>query len=360
MRSQWRLTAVVVSGLVAFTSVAPALAQKKPAAKPPAPAQMSEQQRKDAARTQYKEGERLFKLGNYAGAYDRYKAADDVLPIAATKYKMAVCLDKQNKIIEAVAAYQVFLNWAPAPDKFADAIADSKSRIETLKKTRGKVRFTIEPGSAPNIALQVDGGQLYGLPPDRTLTLPPGRHTIVTTATGFDPNATEIDLGFAETKELKLTLYKRGTAPPPPPPQAGPGGPPPPQQQGTTTTVVTVRPMNRIPSYVLFGVAGAGAIVGTIFGVRALSGKSDFETKGTPLYHSLESADQTTSSALLADVSFGIAAACAIAGTVLLFVPRPRAQTGEIEQLDKTAGPRGFFTPYVGPNGGGAAALITF
>src|SRR6185369_1991192 len=90
MRSYWRLATatMMVSGLVALTSAAPALAQKKPpAGKVAAAKPLTDKQKKDKARTEYKEGERLYKLGSYAAAFEHYKAADDLLPIPQTKYK---------------------------------------------------------------------------------------------------------------------------------------------------------------------------------------------------------------------------------------------------------------------------------
>src|SRR4051812_47643589 len=102
MRSRWQVSgaAMVVCGLVALTGVSTALAQKPkaPAGKGKAPsaaaAPMNDKQKKEYAKKHYKEGEKLFKDGKFKEAFNEYKLADDALPVAASKYKMAVCLDK--------------------------------------------------------------------------------------------------------------------------------------------------------------------------------------------------------------------------------------------------------------------------
>lgn len=357
MRSDWRLAAaaIVVSGLVGSTGATPALAQGRPGAGSPA----SDKARKDGARKEYKEGERLLKLGRYKDAFEHYRTADDLLPIAATKYKMAVCLDRQGKILESATSYQVFLDAAP-PDKLADAIADARARLEVLRRTPGKIRIAVDPPGLTRLGLQVDGGPVYAPPPDRTLTVPPGHHRITATAAGYDATSAELDLGFGENRELRLTLNVSGRAAAPalpapvaalgvqpPPPAAGAPAPPPQAgvYQGPQGTP------SRVPAYVLLGVAGAGAVVGAVFGVQALGAKSDFNK---PHAHTVANADREQRDARIADIALFSALGLAVVGTVLLFVPRSPPDTAV------AAGPRGFVAPYVGPTGGGAAGVITF
>ena len=219
MRSHWRLAAaaVVVSGLVVSAGAAPAYAQGKGGA-----GLTSDKARKDSARKEYKEGERLLKLGRYKDAYDHYRVADDLLPIPATKYKMALCLDKQGKIVETAAAYQVFLDSSPSPDKLGDAILDSRSRLDFLRRTPGKVRLTFDPPGVAKLGVQVDNGPVYAPPPDRTLSLPPGRHRVTVTAPGYDATVADLDITFGESRDLRLGLAQAGRGAPPPPRRASP------------------------------------------------------------------------------------------------------------------------------------------
>lgn len=396
MRSRWRLSstaAVLVTGLLALTGAEPALAQGKGPAKPaaagkapakpgaapakpgagkpggkPAAKPLTEKQKKDAARKSYKAAEEKFKSGDYKTALELYKEADELLPIPATKYKIAVCRDKIGEIVEAAAAYQIFLDSAPPADKMADAITDAKARLDALKKTPGKVRVAFEPASAPKPMISVDGAPPQpailaevapsgpaGAPPPppvraATISMAPGHHKITATAEGYDPATTELDLNFAETRDVRVTLNL--TPPPPPvvaaapePPPAPPPAPPPP-------------PRSNVPAYVTLGLAGAGAIVGGIFGGLALKAKSDFNKSPTT-----ENADKTDRNALICDMSFAVALTFGVTGAVLLLSNDSPAQepakTGKGPQKQKSA-VRGFVTPYFSPQGGGAAALVTF
>jgi tetratricopeptide (TPR) repeat protein len=340
---------MVVSGLVVSVGAAPAHAQGKSAG-----GLTTDKARKDGARKEYKEGERLLKLGKYREAFDHYRIADELLPIAATKYKMALCLDKQGKIVETAAAYQLFLDSSPSPDKLGDAILDARTRLDFLRRTPGKVRLSFEPPGVSKLGVQVDNGPVYAPPPDRTLALNPGHHRVTVTAPGFDPAMAEIDVAFAENRELRLVLPPAGRGgPPPPPPRVavvvpGPGAPP--SSEPAPIGPVQSRP-SRIPSYVLFGVAGAGAVVGAAFGVLALGAKSDFNKA-----HTAANADKEQLDARIADAALFSALGLAVVGTVLLFVPRSSPQTTGAA----ATGPRAFVSPYFGPGGGGATGVISF
>lgn len=393
MRSRWRLSstaAMVVSGLLALTGAESAFAQKAPgkpaaakkapakkapakgAAKAPAkgakkapgkvakgPKPMSAKQKKDAARKAYKEGEAKFKEGAYQAAFNAYKEADELLPIAATKYKMAVCHDKLGNVVEAVAAYQVFLDASPDPKKMDAAIADAKARVTSLKKTPGKVRVAFEPADAPKPMLSVDGAAPQPAiladvrpAPDAapvraaTVAMAPGHHKITATAEGFDPATTELDLNFAETRDVKVTL---NPMPPPPPPVASNEPPPPPPPPPPA-------PRSNVPAYVTLGLAGAGAIVGGIFGGLALKAKSDFNKDPTT-----ENADKTDRNALICDMSFAVALTFGVTGAVLLLSnDSPAAEQKAAAAPKNHKKVQGFITPYWSPQGGGAAALVTF
>ncbi len=406
MRSRWRVTtsaAVMVSGCLALSSAAPVLAQgtrppakgapakpgAKPAAKPAAkpgvkvtvkpgvkvgvkvavkpaapPKPLTEAQKKVAAKKSYKEGEVKFKDGNYQEALEAFKSADELLPAAGVKYKIAVCRDKLGQVVEAAGAYQLFLDSSPS-DKLGDAVADSRARLAALKMTPGKVRLAVTPPDAPGLAFAIDNGppqsaaslpsemvSVNNMPPAKysSITLPPGHHRVGVSAQGYDPAGTDFDLPFARTADLKVTLSLTPPPPPPPPPPmpiavvAPPPPPPPPP------------PRSNVPAYVTLGLAGAGVVVGTIFGVEALQAKSTFNKTPTT-----SNADTTDRNALISDMSFAVALTFGVTGAVLLLSNDPvePAKTGSTQPAKKT-GLRGFVTPYAGPNGGGAVGVFTF
>src|SRR4030095_1846479 len=91
--------------------------------------------------------------------------------------------------------------------------------------------------------------------------------------------------------------------PPPPKPVAGAPVVPAAQSQQVVVhaTDVTTK-SSHVGKYVVFGLAGAGAVVGTIFGIRALNDKKEFERAP-----SNDVADKAERDATISDIGFGAA-----------------------------------------------------
>ncbi|UQA62490.1 PEGA domain-containing protein [Polyangium aurulentum] len=326
-------------------------------AKKAAPAKpLTAQQKKDEAKRLFKDGDDKFAANDFAGALESYRGADEMLPGVMPKYKIAVTLEKLNKVSDAVAGYQAFIDYVDAQakadkkfdaKKYDDKVTEAKGRIEALKKTPATVRVAAPADAPQNLMVAVDGGAPQ---PAKELSLPPGKHTLVYTAEGYNASAPQdIEVGYGETREVPPPALEKkpepvaAVAPPPPPPvetpaPAAPEPPPPP-------------PRSMVPAYVTLGLAGVGAVVGTIFGVSALGAKSEFEKNPT-----VENADKTDRNALIADMSFAVALTFGVTGAVLLFGgdDKPAEQkTGLVIQ-------KPVITPFVGPTGGGAAASFRF
>jgi hypothetical protein len=117
---------------------------------------------------------------------------------------------------------------------------------------------------------------------------------------------------------------------------------------------------------VLLGVAGAGAVVGTIFGVKALQDKKDF-TDGEKTN---DKADSVERNALIADMAFGAAVTLGVTGAVLLLSnggsdksaseapQRTTAKKGPLPTIGKNSDVR--LAPMVGMHGGGVQAILKF
>ena len=240
MRTRWRVTttaAVMVSGLLALTWAAPAAAQVDPV-------------RKEAARQNYKEAERQLKLGNYPGALELYRLADQVLPNPAPKYKIALCRDRLGQITEAIAAYQAFLDSNPPPEKLGEQISDARARLDVLRR------------SVPRPA-----------PVDTRPPPPP----VVTTVVQPRP----VVVG---------------------PPQGGGG------------RIIYVRRRSNVPAYVLLGLTGVSVGVTAAFGVLALQSKSSFNKNPTLSEANTNQLDTRLSDAGLgAAIVFGVSGAVLLA-----------------------------------------------
>ena len=108
---------------------------------------------------------------------------------------------------------------------------------------------------------------------------------------------------------------------------------------------------SKIPAYVLWGAGGVSLIVGTIYGVSALSAKSDFDDK--PTY---SKADQVYDRSIGADVGFGLGLVLAITGTLFYFVAD--APATPTEQARNPSKPR--TTPTLSSRAGGGALTLHF
>jgi hypothetical protein len=86
-----------------------------------------------------------------------------------------------------------------------------------------------------------------------------------------------------------------------------------------------------------------------VFGIQALSAKSDFDDAPTA-----STADDVERNALIADMAWGVAITLGITGTVLLLSDEPA------ERTPKTASQKLRVAPYVTANGAGAAAALKF
>jgi hypothetical protein len=95
-------------------------------------------------------------------------------------------------------------------------------------------------------------------------------------------------------------------------------------------------------------------VVGTIFGVMALSKKSDYDDDPTA-----ETADAVERNALISDMAFGVAITLGVTGIVLLTSSDGQAEAAGLKRHQANRASLQL-APYVSPTGGGAAARLTF
>lgn len=339
MRSRrFRLLPVaVMSGLMALTAVAPAFAQGD--AKP-----LSDTEKKNKAKALYQEATSAFDAGDYKAAVPLFQEADSLVPGAVPKFKVAESYDKMGDGPKAIAAYEAFLASNPDPKKFGDRVDEAKARIEALKKAPAKVKVAVEPADVTGYTVTVDGVEQTGA----ELSIPPGKHTITVSAEGYDPATQEFEVAAGEQTQVNLTLKKSEGAVVPP------VAPPPPEP----TTPEPKEERSMVPAYVTLGLAGAGAVVGTIFGIMALGSKSDYDAGPTQ-----ELFDETERNALIADMSFGVALTFGVTGVVLLLSggdSDSEASRGKPTQARRDGFSAPKLAPFVGPTGGGAVGSVSF
>lgn len=352
-----KLVSVVTAGALATSLVAPAAWAQAAAGQPaksetkseaPAAKPKPDKKTKDQARAAFEKGQKAFKAGNFADAAEAFQTANSVLPTPHAEYWIAMSLASQDaKLDEAVRSLEAFLS-NPDKDKVgAEKTSEATAKLAELKaKQAGELQLTTEPAGA---TVTVDGIAQAGVTP-LTLKLAPGKHQIDVSANDYKSQVIEVETVAGQKAETKLTLEtllpaSPPIAPAPILPEPAPPGPLP--NAPPSSTPAEERSM--VPAYVTLGLAGAGLVVGSIFGAQALSAKSDFNDSP-----SSKKADDVERNALIADMAFGVAVTLGLTGIVLLTSPDEQQEAGA------TASTRLELTPYVHTKGGGAAARLTF
>jgi len=342
------LSARVAVGLLAglatlgsFADVAHA-ADPAPKAATDKPGKPPDKKTADAARKAFGDGQKAYGAGDYATAQTSFIKANELIPSPQASYWIAKCSDGLNKTEEAVAAYEALLA-DPNVSKLGDEkIADVKARLDTLKATLvGEVALDTNPMLA-NVS--VDGVVQPGEAP-LTLKLTPGKHRVTVSAKGYQSKDIDIEVKGGDKLKQSVALVREepmpaAVAPPPPAPEPAPAPPPKTEER------------SMVPAYVTLGIAGVGAIVGTIFGIQALGAKSDFNKTPTT-----ELADDAERDALICDMAFGVAITLGVTGVVLLTSddePAPAAKAAPAKAA------RVELAPYVGKKSGGASAKLSF
>ena len=315
-------------------------AAAKPADKPKAP----DKKTKDAARKAYGEGDTAFKAGDFAAAYAGFSKANELIPSPQAAYWAAKSIDGQGKVEDGIAAYEKLLADPGLASLGDEKTNDAKARLADLKaKLIGEINVVTTPMGA---TVTIDGAAQPGETP-MIVKLAPGPHKLSLVAPGFEPKDLDVNVKGGEKSEQKLELVAKAPPPPPPPEPVveAPAPPPPPPPPP---------PRSKVPAYITLGIAGAGAVVGTIFGIKALNAKSDFDKKPTG-----SAADRTERNALIADMAFGVAITLGVTGVVLLTSDDSAAPAAaSLHKLPQRA--KLVVAPYASPQGAGAGMQYTF
>lgn len=339
-----KVLALVVAGTLASTSALPlAMAQGKPAAGAP------DAKKRDAARKAYQGAEKDYAAGKYGEAYSGFKKANEILPSPHAEYWMAMSLDKDGKGDDAAAAFEKLLGHADVSKLGDEKLGQVKARLAELRGGKtGEVSIATNP---PGASVSVDGTAQPGETP-MVLKLPPGAHTVTITNPGYEKQELKLDVtaGQRVDKNLELKASELGAAPAP---AAAPEGPATPAEKAEPSA--PAQPKSKVPAYVTLGIAGASALVGAFFGVKALGAKSDFDDDPTT-----DNADSVERNALIADMAFGVAITLGVTGVVLLTSgdSEPAKEKSAKKALPKKAKLQ--VAPYATPYGGGAAARFSF
>ena len=288
-----------------------------------------------AAMTAFHAGESAFGEANFALAAEQFQAAYDTIPSPHAEYWIALCLDKIDRAHsnpeETLEAYEIFLSNSGADRVGEEQISFSKQRVkELLKLMPSTVTLVSNPSGA---TLVIDNETQSGVTP-LTIELPAGEHAITFTREGYEDTVVELELEGGAKLEQQVELNEL------------------PKQAEAEPQPEAAEPESMVPAYVTLGIAGAGLITGTTFGILALTGKSKYNDTPTS-----SQADTVERNALIADMSLSVALTLGITSYILF----KNAKKGRKEALAAIKKREQFIVaPFATRHSGGAAARLKF
>jgi len=219
-----------------------------------ASAQMSDTEKKAAARAAYQEGVKLQDDGKFADALARFESAQKLYDAPTHLLHIAECQALTGRLVEASETYETLSRKtlpAGAPEAFTQAQQQGQAELPALRARIPSLRVTVKPGpqQVQNLQVNVNGvnmpNELLGI----ARPLNPGTYRFSAQAVGWSTAAPiDVPLGEKEQKSVELTLQQvagggpavvvapgpgHQVAPAPPPYAANPANPEKPKPRAT-------------------------------------------------------------------------------------------------------------------------------
>jgi hypothetical protein len=323
------------------------------------------------ARTLGSEGVQLADAGNCAAAIEKLERAEKLYHAPTILGRLGECQVSVGKMVLGTENLQRVVREAlpkSAPKAFVDAQARAQKVLDAALPKLAKLKIHVEapPGVTPTVTQ--DGEPVSNATLDLDRPADPGVHKIEASAPGFRTARSEATLAEGASASVSLRLEPDPSAAPAagappgtpaapgaypnagaPPPADAPGGAP--AYTGTTAPVgAEASGSSNVPAYLLLGAGVAGVAVGSIFGAKVLSKKSDLDEVCREKSRCPPSAqgdiDSMKSAALLSTVGFAVGGVALGAGVIMLLVSKPSSSSNADA---KPAPAQATLTPILGP-----------
>jgi hypothetical protein len=297
------------------------------------------------AREFYQQGKDLYEAGKFTESLAAFQTAYDAKPHPVVLKSIAECQFQLLDVKAAIATLEKYLADPGPTDK-----PELEQRLAVFRQALPSVEATSEPTGA---GLTVDGSVTDQVTP-ATIELNPGDHEVAFNLEGYEPLVKTITLANGEAGQLAVDFSAEGVST-----EAGGGSLIDPfgEEGGDEESetefedeVETDGPPTAF--WIAAAVAGVGLISGTVFGTMALGDEDDYQK--TPTDDIKTSGERN---AIIADVSFGVAAAAAIVGAVILITDN---SGGEVEAAADMAKARFNVQPIATDNLVGVSTSVLF
>ena len=147
----------------------------------PASAQPVEEKKRWTARKLGGEGMDLFDAGDYAAALEKFKTADELVPAPTLKVRVARCLNKLDRMVEAAVRYREAIEFpldGRAPQVQLDARKDAVRELGVLNDELPTIEVAVQGPGADGAVVELDGTRLAVADLGKKLPLDPGSHSV--------------------------------------------------------------------------------------------------------------------------------------------------------------------------------------
>jgi hypothetical protein len=296
-----------------------------------------------AARTLAVEGLKLADAGQCGEAIDKLARAEKLHHAPIVLGRLGECQIAEGKIVDGTEALRRLLREPLPPNPspaLLRAREHAQAALDGAKPKIAKLNISVK-GPGEGISVTVDGQAVPGLLLDHDRPTDPGQHVVEATAPGYLKATQQVSVGPGEMQAVALELEPDPNAPKTSGPTAeatAPGARPPgsqPTQPSLGAAPATRRAApNRTAAYVTWGAGAAALAAGSILGLVALRDKNDLDDRCTNNVcppDARSQLDLAKTAGTVSTVLFGVAGAGLVLGTVFYFTAGP-SSTAETPQ----------------------------
>ena len=306
----------------------------------------TEEENQALARDHYKKGKMFYDEENFAASLIEFQAAYDAKPHPIVLKSIAECKANLGDIPGAILVLEEYLSFPKSGNRKA-----VKARIKELKALLGTLEITTEP---PGATITVNGKATEQVTP-ATMELGEGVYDIQLVLDGYEPLIKSINVAKSDSTSLTVDFAQEGIPIRPVEDQIiDPFDEP---EDDPTVIPAAEEESDGPPAafWACAAIAGVGLVSGTVFGTLALTDEDKYNSMENPTKAKKEAGERN---AIIADVSFGVAIAAAIAGTIILVT----SKDSDEEAVDPDEQPQATLriVPVAGGDTFGINTIVTF
>ncbi|MCP4602259.1 MAG: PEGA domain-containing protein [Proteobacteria bacterium] len=322
---------LLLNTLVITAIVIPSITLAEDADKQP-----TDSERQAEAREQYQRGKDFYDMEDFEEALAAFQVAYDIKPHPVVLKSIAECKVMLGDISTAVKLLEQYISDPASANREA-----VEQRVTELRGMLATLEVTSEPIGAE---IMIDGEETNKVTP-ASFELGSGDHAVTLNIEGYESIVKNASLESGEESIISVDFATEGTPTVSSDAESA-------EDEGQVEAAAALEDDGSGPPPVFWAFAaitGVGLVSGTIFGIMAISDEKDYQDN--PTNAKQESGKRE---AIIADVSFGVAGAAAVAGAITLIVHATR------KNKESTSNAKIDVMPVAGKNTVGVNAVVSF